>query len=155
MTGFQPTPRPPSRLFEWVSSLTMVGFVGWPLITGRPIHSSGHEYLVRVGLDLQHISIALGLMGALRIYVLSYHGRFFGWCPWVRAALAGVMALVWTELLTSLVIYAAHEGITSAGMCVYSALLYGELITLHRALSDGMEQVRKARQEREDGRRAA
>jgi len=131
------TPRPPTRLFEWISAYIMMGYLFWPLLSGRPLLSSGHEYLREAGISLQHLSIALGLCGAARMYVLWHHGKFFGLCPWVRAACAFAGVLIWTEMLVTLAYFSSAHGITSPGLPNYSGLLIGELITLHRAVKDG------------------
>jgi hypothetical protein len=132
-------PRPPARLFEWVAAFIMLGYLLWPLATGHPLHSSGHEYMREAGVSLQHVAIALGFCGMLRLYVLWHHGRFYGLCPWVRAGCAALGAVVWTELLVSLAFYSAAASITSSGMPNYAGLLIGELITLHRAVRDGFD----------------
>jgi hypothetical protein len=115
----------------------MTGYLVWPLILGKPLQSTGHEYLVQIGLDLKHIGAYIGVIGLLRLSVLVYCGRLFGICPWMRAACAMLAAIVWTELLTALIQSTSLTEVTSVGVPNYFAFLLGECLAAYRAIIDG------------------
>lgn len=144
--------RGPSRLFEWAAAVAMVGFVAWPVVTGRPLRSSGHDYLLNIGINFQHFAVFIGIVGVVRLYVLFHHGRFFGLCPWARALCCFLGTIIWIELLMALMNFAVVVGVTSAGVCTYSAFLFGELFSLHRALLDGVEMRHAWRKEKDNAR---
>lgn len=108
----------------------------WPILLGRGLHSTGNEFLERAGLYPQHVGIFIGMLGLMRMGVLGYYGQFWGACPWVRAVIALIAAVIWTEFLTALAMATVETGFTSSGIPNYFGLIIGELIVCHRAVTD-------------------
>ena len=126
------------RLFEWMTSLMMIGIAIIVAVSPSAIHSGGFALMANVGLTAPVIGILFMAAGLGRMAALYANGHWPVIGPRIRAACAAGGAVVWGQMLLALVKWSEQSGYISIGVSVYLFLIVGEVISCHRAASDGI-----------------
>jgi hypothetical protein len=124
------------RLFEWVMTVAMLGLAIETFFWPETIGASAFRYMLRV-IQPGSLGIFFMIAGLFRIAALFANGSWPIVGPRIRAFAAGAAALVWGQMLISLIVLAPHTGIPSPGIPVYLALTLGEIVSAYRAATDG------------------
>jgi hypothetical protein len=121
------------RLFEWMTSLMMIGIALTIMFDSRTIQQGGFYLIQNVGLTPDVLGILFTVGGAVRMLALRANGVWPIWGPRLRASCALGGALIWCQMGIALVKWSASEGYLSIGCAVYFVLALGELISCWRA----------------------
>ena len=126
------------RLFEWMTSLMMIGISINVAVSPNAIHYGGFALMSNVGLTAPVIGILFMAGGSMRMAALYANGHWPVIGPRLRAGCAAAGALVWAQMLLALIRWSDESGYVSIGVSVYLFLVVGEVISCHRAASDGL-----------------
>jgi hypothetical protein len=126
------------KLFEWVTSAMMIGIAIIVAVSPNAIHSGGFSLMANIGLTGSVIGILFMAAGAIRMVALYANGNWPVIGPRLRAGCAAGGAFVWAQMLIALVKWSEQSGYISIGVSVYTFLVVGEIISCHRAASDGI-----------------
>lgn len=132
--------RPPhcsNRLFEWMTAGMMVGISGTIGFNPHAVAAGGFYLLQNLGLTPAVLQVFFAIVGFLRVAGLYANGHWPVYGPWCRAGCALFGALIWGEMLLSLIKWSSQSDYVSLGVPVYALLTVGELISCYRAANDG------------------
>jgi hypothetical protein len=124
------------RLFEWMTTLMMLGIAVVLAVTPASIALGSFRYLELAGFTPVMLGTAFMAGGALRIVALYLNGRSRVYGPRLRAAGALLGAFVWAEMAIALVHLTPVVGTISIGVPVYCFLALGEMMSCYRAATD-------------------
>lgn len=124
------------RLFEWAMTCAMLFLALECAIWPGTIGASAFRYMLHV-IGPTNISLFFFAAGTLRIAALVANGSWPVYGPLMRAAGAGMAALIWFQMDIALFLLAPHNnGIPSPGIPVYFAITIGEIVSAYRAMTD-------------------
>lgn len=125
-----------NRLFEWFTSMTMIGMAGEIAIWPSAVGSSSFRYITLVISPL-NMGMFFLAFGFLRISALFANGSWPEHGPRIRAMGAGAGALMWGQMGLSLLHLSTLPGnVPSPGISLFFFLTIGELLSAYRAISD-------------------
>jgi hypothetical protein len=126
------------KLFEWMTSAMMIGIAVIVAFSPSAIHSGGFALMANIGLTASVVGVLFMASGCARMAALYANGNWPVIGPRLRAACAAGGALVWAQMLIALIKWSEQSGYISIGISVYTFLVVGEIISCHRAASDGI-----------------
>lgn len=125
------------RLFEWVSTLAMLG-VGLTLVaSSHSLDRSAFALMLNGGLSQASISGIFLAAGVIRAVALHFNGSWPHLGPKFRIAAAVVGISMWAQMAIALLEFRPHPDAISPSVGVFFALAVGELISCYRAAHDG------------------
>lgn len=125
-----------NRLFEWFTTMTMLGMAIEIAIWPTAVGASAFRYILLVisPLNMGMFFLSFGL---LRVAALIANGSWPDHGSRLRAMGAGAGALMWGQMGLSLVHLGTQPGnIPSPGIALFFFLTLTELISAYRAISD-------------------
>jgi hypothetical protein len=125
-----------NRLFEWLTSLMMLGIAVVLAISPNSIANGNFHILLATGFTAALVGPLFTLCGVTRLLALYANGVWQPWGPYCRAAGALVGAGIWGQMLFALAYNSQFTNSLSMGLPVYLFLMVGELISCYRAASD-------------------
>lgn len=127
---------PQMRLFEWMTSLMMLGISVTIVLSPATVSRGGFALVENVGLTPSVLGLLFTIGGALRFVALYANGHWPVVGPRLRAFCALGGALVWAQMLVALLKWSCGDGYISLGVPVYLFLTIGELLSCWRAATD-------------------
>jgi len=124
------------RLFEWVSSLMMLGIAIVIGINPQTVKVGGFYLMTNIGLTAPMLGVLTTFVACARIAALVANGIWPAWGPRARAAAALIGAALWAQMASALAAWSSQGGYISIGVPVYLCLTLGELISCYRAATD-------------------
>jgi len=124
------------RLFEWMTSLMMLGMAVVIAINPQTVKAGGFYLMARIGLTAPVLAVLFTFVGCLRVAALIANGVYPVWGPRARAASALFSAALWSQMMLALVAWSAQQNYLSIGVPVYLFLTFGELVSCYRAATD-------------------
>lgn len=131
-----PTYHCSNRVFEWMTSLSLLGIAFWLMVFPRGLADNAFRHVYDV-VDHGWVLAYLMLVGSFRCMALYWNGRSPKWGPKIRAVGAWAGALVWLQLAAALIANCIYHNIDpSISVLVYTGLALAELKSTQRARSD-------------------
>lgn len=124
------------RLFEWISTIMMLGIGMSLLLSPATVRTEPFLYLMQFGFSSFGLGILFGALGSLRIVALYLNGRLPTYGPRARALGALVGSAIWGEMLASLLSITIATGMMSIGHALFAPLMFGDLVSCYRAAAD-------------------
>lgn len=124
------------RLFEWMTSLMMLGMAFVIALNPQTVKVGGFYLMSYVGLTAPVLGVIFTLVSCVRVAALFANGFIPAWGPRARGACAIVGAAIWAQMMCALAAWSSQNGYISIGVPVYAALTLGELISCYRAATD-------------------
>ena len=125
------------RLFEWMTSLMMLGMAFVIAINPSTVKVGGFYLLSNIGITAPVLAVLSTLIGCIRIAALFANGLWPLWGPRFRAGCALFAAILWIQMFLALLAWSKESGYISIGIAVYLFLALGEFISCYRAGTDG------------------
>ena len=125
-----------NRLFEWFTTLTMLGMAIEIAIWPQAVGASAFRYIMLV-ITPENMGVFFLVFGLLRVAALIANGSWPEHGPRMRAMGAGAAALMWGQMGISLLHLGVQPGnVPSPGISLFFFLVIGELVSAYRAISD-------------------
>ncbi len=124
------------RLFEWMTSLMMLGMAIVIGLNPQTVKVGGFYLLANIGLTAPMLGVLFTFISCARIAALVANGIWPTWGPRARAGCALMGAALWVQMMSALAAWSSHNGYISIGVPVYLCLTLGELISCYRAATD-------------------
>lgn len=124
------------RLFEWMTSLMMLGMAFVIAANPQTVKVGGFYLMAMVGLTAPVLGVLFTLVGCSRVAALIANGVWPTWGPRARAFCALFGAALWVQMTLALWAWSTQSGYISMGVPVYFFLTLGELVSCYRAATD-------------------
>lgn len=125
-----------NRLFEWMTSLMMIGMAIVIAMNPQTVKVGGFYLMADIGLTAPVLGVIFSIGGCLRGVSLVANGMWPKWGPIFRGICALLGASLWIQMALALIAWSGKNGYVSVGVPVYLCLTLGELISLYRAATD-------------------
>lgn len=125
-----------NRLFEWMTAAMMIGIAVTIAVSPHAVEGGGFHLMKNLGLTPMVLVVFFMIASIARAIGLYANGRWPVYGPWCRTLGAAAGAVIWAQMLLSLIKWSDQSGYVSLGVPVYLFLAMGELISCYRAASD-------------------
>lgn len=125
------------RLFEWISTLIMLGLSVTLFISPRSIEHSTFHMMLEIGISQRGISFLFFIFGIMRIAALYANGRWAFYGPMLRSLCALGASALWFQMMLALIAGSLQLEYITPGVPVYFFLAVGEIASCYRAAVDG------------------
>lgn len=130
------------RLFEWVTTIIMLGMAATIILYPDALAKGAFRYMLVAGFTPLVMGLFLAVVGAVRVVALYLNGRSPLWGPRVRAVGALAGAFIWCWMAVALAYLTNDTGFPSIGIFNWIGLTLGEIVSCARAGSDVRHPVR-------------
>lgn len=140
--GGPPGPYCSRRLFEWVTTLALLGYGIELFFYPSLIYSSMFTAILQV-INGEHLAVGFLLIGFIRLSALLANGSWPIAGPALRFVGALMGAVIWLEMGIALVHQYNAGSVKPVSIPMFIPLALGEMVSCYRAASDARTRYRK------------